>query len=118
MPIYLEHRQNFHLLQSLAANSLDWSMLCPNTMAAESSDFGVPTKTSHARLIANAGTPPSWQHSWIEHIPLIGRTLVSGINAMRYATTLEQNAEFIANDLETYESQWSGMVVGVIDSTK
>jgi hypothetical protein len=32
--------------------------------------------------------------------------------------SLEQNAEFIASDLETYESQWSGMTVGVIDGSK
>lgn len=36
------------------------------------------------------------------------------MNAARYNTTLEQNAEFIANDLETYESRWSGVTVGII----
>ena len=37
------------------------------------------------------------------------------INASRYGTTLEQNAEFIADDLESYESRWSGVAVGIID---
>lgn len=40
------------------------------------------------------------------------------MNARRYETTLEQNADFIASDLESYESRWSGMTVGVIDGSK
>lgn len=40
------------------------------------------------------------------------------MNARRYETTLEQNAEFIASDLESYKSRWSGMTVGVIDESK
>ena len=37
------------------------------------------------------------------------------MNASRYDTTLEQVAEFIANDLASDESPWIGMPVGVID---
>jgi len=43
-----------------------------------------------------------WQNAWMT----------------RYETTLDQNAELIASDLETYESQWSGMTVGIIDRSK
>lgn len=93
-------------------------MLCPSTMTPESSDINVPTQTLHGKLIANATTPPSWQDSWIKHVPLIGKTLLCAMNAGRYTTTLEQNAEFIASDLETYESRWSGTTVGVIDGSK
>lgn len=118
MPVYLAHRQNFHLLQSLPPNTVDWSMLCPVDMTPESSDFSVPTRSSQPRLIGNAGTPPSWQDSWMKHIPLIGKTLVSAMNISRYVTTLEQNADFIASDLETYESRWSMSTVGIIDGSK
>ena len=118
IPIYLEHRQNLHLLKSLPPDTLDWSMLCPSTMTPESSDINVPTKTLRGKLIANATTPPSWQDSWIKHIPLIGKTLLCAMNARRYETTLEQNAELIATDLQSYESQWSGTTVGVIDGSK
>ncbi len=93
-------------------------MLCPLTMTAESPDINVPTQSSHGRLIANAATPPLWQDSWLGYIPVIGRTLVSAMNSRRYETTLEQNADLIANDLETYGSQWSGTTVGVIDGSK
>jgi len=118
IPIFLAHRQNLQLLKSLPPNTVDWSMLCPSTMNPESSNISIPTKTSQRQLIANASTPPSWHDSWMKHIPLIGRRIVCAMNAGRYTTTLEQNAEFIANDLETYESQWSGMPVGVIDGSK
>ncbi|KAF1852048.1 NAD(P)-binding protein [Cucurbitaria berberidis CBS 394.84] len=118
LPIYLEHRQNLRLLQSLPSNTVDWSALCPGTMVPESSHFNVPTTSSRGKLIANAASPPSWKDSWIKHIPLIGMTLLSGMNMGRYETSLEQNAEFIASDLETYESQWSGTTVGIIDGSK
>lgn len=87
-------------------------------MTSESSDMSVPTRTSHSKLIANAVNPPLWKDSWIKYIPLIGKTLLCAMNASRYETTLEQNAEFIAGDLETYESPWIRMAVGVIDGSK
>lgn len=93
-------------------------MLCPNTMVPESSDITVPTKSPRAKLIANATTPPLWQDSWIKHVPLIGKPILCAKNALRYETTLEQNADFIASDLEHDESQWSGMTVGIIDASK
>ncbi|WPH01288.1 Hypothetical protein R9X50_00412600 [Acrodontium crateriforme] len=118
LPIFREHRINYQLLQELPPNTVDWTMLCPSTMVPESSDFSVPTKSSYARLTGNARTPPQWQDSWIKHIPFIGRTLLAGMNAGRYTTTLEQNADFIAADLETVDSQWSCTTVGIIDGSK
>ncbi|EXJ77986.1 hypothetical protein A1O3_09145 [Capronia epimyces CBS 606.96] len=118
LPVYLEHRRNLHLLKSLPPNTIDWSLLCPSVMTPESSEVTVPTQLLHGKLIANAATPPSWKDSWIKHIPLIGKTLVCATNALRYETTLEQNADFIASDLESDESPWSGTTVGVIDGSK
>lgn len=106
------------LLQALPANTVDWSMICPSTMTPESTDFSVPTKSSHAKLTASAGTPPLWQDSWLRHIPFIGKSLVTAMNSSRYETTLEQNADFIASDLETRDSQWIGTAVGIIDASK
>ncbi|KIV85770.1 hypothetical protein PV11_01429 [Exophiala sideris] len=113
IPIYLEHRQDLALLKSLPPNSIDWSLLCPSTMTPESSDLSA--LTSKGKLIANATTPPLWQDYWVKNIPLIGGYLSCGMNAPRYETTLEQNAEFIAGDLETLESPFSEKTVGVID---
>lgn len=118
IPVFLEHRQNFGLLKSLPPDAVDWSMLCPAFMVPESSDFSVPTKPLHGRLIANAWNLPLWKDSWVKHIPLIGRSILCAMNAPRYETSLEQNAELIASDLETYESQWSEKTVGIIDGSK
>ncbi|KAF2718714.1 NAD(P)-binding protein [Polychaeton citri CBS 116435] len=118
VPIFLEHRQNLHLLKSLPPGTVDWSMLCPMTMIPESSDLSVPTKTSQGRLIANATTPPSWQDSWVSSIPLIGKTIAIAMNASRYETTLEDNAELIASDLESHDSPWIGKTVGIITASK
>lgn len=117
-PIFLEHRQNLELLRALPPDTVDWSLLCPMNMTAESSDLSVPTKSSRARLTANAASPPLWRESWLSYIPLIGRALVFAMNAGRYETTLEQNAEFIANDLEDNESRWIGTTVGIVDGSK
>jgi hypothetical protein len=97
---------------------LDWSMLCPSNMIPESSDIIVPTKTFQTKLIANAESPPSWQDSWIKFVPFIGKTILCAMNAGRYVTTLEQNAEFIASDLKQSKSQWIGMTVGVINESE
>jgi hypothetical protein len=83
----------------------------------ESTDLSVPTKGAR-KLVGNATTPPSWSHSWVEHIPLIGRTIGAAMNNSRYETTLENIAEFIASDLEDPESRWVGAAVGVIDPSK
>lgn len=93
-------------------------MLCPNWMIPESNDLSLPRKAPKDRLLASASMPPDWHGSWLQHIPLIGKTIVSGMNASRYKTTLEQNAEFIANDLRDYDSAWAGVAVGVISKPK
>lgn len=90
-------------------------MLCPQTMTPESTDLSVPTTSQKARLVVKATSPPLWKESWIRSIPMIGTFLTIVLNASRYETTLEQNAEFIAGDLEERESQWVGKAVGVID---
>jgi hypothetical protein len=87
-------------------------------MVPESKDIVVPANSKHGKLIACAGSPPGWRDSWLRHIPLIGMILVTGSNMPRYATTLEQNADFIAADLEDWDSQWSGVAVGIIDPAK
>jgi len=90
-------------------------MLCPANMTPESTDFNIPTTSSKAKLIAKSTSPPLWKESWVGSIPLIGTFLTIVMNAARYETTLEQNAEFIASDLGNGESEWVGRAVGVID---
>lgn len=93
-------------------------MLCPNWMIPEYPDVQLPGIAPRDTLVAEAGTPPQWNDSWMRHIPFIGKTIISGINASRYKTTLEQNAEFIASDLGNGESVWKGQAVGVISRAR
>ncbi|RMX78780.1 hypothetical protein D0869_08811 [Hortaea werneckii] len=111
--------RNLRLIKTSPPSTLiDWSMLCPLTMKAKSSDLSSPTKTKQGKLTANATTPPLWHNSRLRLIPLLGKPLTVARNANRYETTLEQNADFIAADLESFESKWSGCTVGVIDPSK
>lgn len=87
-------------------------------MTPESTELKVPTESSHAKLVANATTPPLWNESWVKNIPLIGMAIWAVMNFSRYETTLEQNAELIAGDLENPESPFIGVRVGIIDGSK
>jgi hypothetical protein len=87
-------------------------------MIAENLQVSVPAKSTHKRLTASATSPPLWQDSWLRHVPLLGKPLLAVMNTLRYNTTLEQNADFIASDLTDRESRWIGVPVGVIDATK
>jgi hypothetical protein len=83
-------------------------------MVPEFPDISLPGSRPKEDLIASTGTPPLWQDSWIRYIPFLGKTIVCGMNASRYKTTLEQNADFIARDLGEGGREWVGMTVGVI----
>jgi hypothetical protein len=87
-------------------------------MEPEYPDIPLPGAALKGGLVAAAGVPPRWNDSWIRHIPFIGKFILSGINAGRYGTTLEQNADFIASDLSSAQSEWVGQAVGVIDGSK
>ncbi|CAC9885070.1 unnamed protein product [Aureobasidium pullulans] len=84
-------------------------------MTPENLEISVPTKTS-GKLTACATTPPMWMDSWLKYIPFLGKVILAAMNASRYDTTLEQNAEFIASDLEDRDSRWIGVPVGIIDA--
>lgn len=87
-------------------------------MTAEKYEISVPAKSNHHKLTAEASSPPLWKDSWLKHIPFLGKAILAGMNAPRYETTLEQNADFIASDLRDRESRWIGVTVGVINVAK
>lgn len=87
-------------------------------MTPENTSITVPITSPYTKLTANAITPPLWKDSWVKYVPFLGKVILAGMNAPRYETTLEQNADFIAADLESRESKWIGLPVGVIDATR
>lgn len=118
VPVYLTHKVDLALLQSLPTGAMRWTMLCPSVMTPASQNLGLPAHGKKNGLIAKARTLPEWQDSWVKHIPLLGNFLWCGLNASRYSTTLEDNAEFIADDLDKGTDEWVGQKVGVIEAAK
>ncbi|THZ12061.1 NAD(P)-binding protein [Aureobasidium pullulans] len=108
VPIFLEYRQNIRLLRALSPHSHD-----------DTREPGDQRADKDVRqLTACATTPPVWMDSWLKYIPFLGKVILAAMNASRYDTTLEQNAEFIASDLEDRDSRWIGVPVGIIDAKK
>jgi hypothetical protein len=69
-------------------------------------------------LIASVDYPPGWQNSYFHNIPVIGVLFSILGNAPKYATNLEDCADFIAADLARIESDFVGHRVGVYDTGK
>ena len=118
LPMFREHRVDFVLLEAVPTTELRWSMLCPAQMNPASSEFVVPTKATPGALTAQATTPPGLKDSWMKSVPIAGNFFHIGSQASRYTTTLEDNAEFIAYDLEMNGDEWVGKKVGVINTSE
>ncbi|KAK6432854.1 hypothetical protein LTR95_010977 [Oleoguttula sp. CCFEE 5521] len=118
LPIFREHVGNLALLKSIPSGTVEWSMLCPMTMVPETENVAFPLKSSRGKLVAIRDIPPNFNNSVLKYIPLIGGTLHLMTNASRYETSLEQNADLIAEDLETRESKFIGAAVGIIDPAR
>ena len=83
-----------------------------------SSDEPLATPRPH-ELSAAANVPPGWQKTFWTKVPLIGIFMDIVWNAMRYGTTLEDCADFIAEDLEKGgQSEVVGCRVGVVERAK
>lgn len=62
---------------------------------------------------------PAWEHSWIENIPIVGRTLwLFGWVASRYRTPYEEVADMLAEDLEKGGDRWIGKKVCFLQKDK
>ena len=94
-------------------------MFCPSTMTPASKDVTLYQTPRNNPIVAAADVPPNWWPvPYVNGIPFFG--LLSGIaaNGARYNTTLEDCADFIADDLEKGERKFIGHRVGVIDAGK
>ncbi|KAK9384281.1 hypothetical protein V1515DRAFT_624485 [Lipomyces mesembrius] len=88
-------------------------------MNPRSTELIVPVKGgTSAGLAASATVPPHWKDFWFRRVPALGPLLVVLANASQYTTTLEDNAEFIANDLAVNSDDWVCKKVGVWDAAQ
>lgn len=69
-------------------------------------------------LLAETDVPADWQQSYFHNVPILGPYMSILGNVTKYATTLEDNADFIAADLKQTDSQRIGHRVGVVSLPK
>ena len=88
-------------------------------MTQKSTDFSVPTKTTPSNLVGGTPHPPGFKDVWVKHIPVVGRLFWIFSHIFMYQTSLEDNAEFIAADLEKKEdSEWIGKKVCTVERNR
>ncbi|KAJ9148543.1 hypothetical protein NKR23_g4968 [Pleurostoma richardsiae] len=114
MHLFPEHRITWAKLNALPRSKLIWSILCPGVMQPRSkTTYPFDTSASEENLLAAAGIAPEWSAAFL-CTPLVGGYLNIMAQAAAYGTTLEDNADFIAKDLEQGEdSAWIFQKVGV-----
>ncbi|KAK9354059.1 hypothetical protein V1505DRAFT_372253 [Lipomyces doorenjongii] len=119
LPVYREHLKDIALLKTIPSKVIRWSILCPSYMNPRSTELIVPVKGgTSAGLAASATVPPHWKDFWFRRVPVLGPFIVVLANASQYTTTLEDNAEFIANDLAVGSDEWVCKKVGVWDAAQ
>ena len=92
-------------------------MFCPSQMSPSSKTITLLDIPRGNPLNASADEPPGFQNSFLHRIPYLGPFISIIGNAFRYATTLEDCADFIAADLERGDMKFVGHRVGVITDT-
>ncbi|KAK9482004.1 hypothetical protein V1527DRAFT_55061 [Lipomyces starkeyi] len=119
LPIFREHLQDLALLSTIPSTVIRWSILCPSYMNPRSTELVVPVKSATSGgLVASATVPPHWKDFWFRRLPVVGPFFVVLANASKYTTTLEDNADFIANDLAVDSDEWVCKRVGVWDPAR
>lgn len=114
VPVGKEHQETWSSLHATSTENLLWSLLCPSLMVPISKDISHTQKHS---LIATASVPPHWiepQKSPEDDEAKILRANVMS-NYMAAKTNLEDDADFIAEDLEFGRLEWLGKKVGIKD---
>lgn len=69
-------------------------------------------------LAATNETPADWRPNFLSGVPVLGVYAEIVMNMLRYNTTLEDCADFLAADLTKGESEHLGHKVGIIVSNE
>ncbi|KAJ5645287.1 hypothetical protein N7507_011298 [Penicillium longicatenatum] len=117
--MFPQHQHTWAKLQALPPSGIQWSVLCPGQMYPMSAmTYPVPNEASAENLSVASTSPPEWS-SKLLGIPLIGGYLNILSQASSYKTALEEDADFIAQDLlEGAESPWMFQKVGTKNKTQ
>lgn len=119
IPLFREHALTYSLLLSQPSQHLQWSQLAPSQMVPASKEITLLSVPRGHNLVPANDTPPNYMTTFLSGLPFgIGIASDSIVNALRYNTSLEDCADFMAADLAKGESEHVGHRVGVIASGK
>lgn len=93
-------------------------MFCPSAMLPESKSIRQLSEPHGNPLSGAADIPAGFQTLYIDWIPFLGPLMTVMGNAWRYNTTLEDCADFVAEDLTNPKSEYVGHRVSVISVGK
>ena len=93
-------------------------MFCPSAMLPEKKGIEPRDAVRGNNLSSSIDEPALMQSFYIDWLPYLGPLITVIGNAWRYNTTLEDCADFLAEDLENKTSRFVGHRVGVINAGK
>jgi hypothetical protein len=119
-----QHDATRAVVEAISTRDLRWSiyasaMMYPEDGKRKQGPFEVLNAPRPHGLLVSAGTPPGWEKTWLERVPLIGmflNTLYIGL--VVYRTKYEAVADFLAEDLEREGEEWVGKKVGLKEECK
>ncbi|KAL8828834.1 MAG: hypothetical protein Q9170_006430 [Blastenia crenularia] len=117
-PIFWEHRLTYDCLLSKPIENLPWSQFAPSQMVPASQEITLLEAPRGNPLVAKNDSPPEWILTYLSSIPYLGVFFDALRNGMRYNTTLEDCADWLAADLSKEKSEHVGHRVGVIEGKK
>jgi hypothetical protein len=106
------------VLEAIPLSQLRWSLLCVAGMKPAAATIApLPAPRAH-HLIAKAETVAGWEDYWVRKLPRVGTWANLMLHVLHgYTTSLEDVADFLAEDLESESQQWVGNKVGIKQST-
>lgn len=117
-----QHDATRAVVEAISTRDLIWSIYATAMMYPENGKQGPFELLDAPRpygLLASAGSPPGWEKTWLERVPLIGMFLSTlYIGLVVYRTKYEAVADFLAEDLERESSEWIGKKVGLKEGGK
>ncbi|KAL8647338.1 MAG: hypothetical protein Q9210_005619 [Variospora velana] len=117
-PLFKEHGHTLDYISSKPMENLQWSLLAPSAITPASKEITLLEAPRGNSLVARNDVPVDWRPTFLSWVPYLGLYAEIVMNMMRYNTTLEGCADFLAADLTKGESEHVGHKVGIIVSNE
>ncbi|KAL8997692.1 MAG: hypothetical protein Q9169_003099 [Polycauliona sp. 2 TL-2023] len=117
-PVFPEHGLTHECLSQKPASNLQWSLLAPSAMTPANKEIRLLETPRGNPLAARNDTMADWRPTFLSGIPFLGMCADIAVNMLRYNTTLEDCADFMAADLTKEQSEHVGHRVGIIVSNE